>query len=240
MKKATTPAKTNQAAKAKPTTTTSANKTPIKPGAVAKKPDAKVPVQTRTPVAQSAPAQANPPSPVKSEPSLTKIKVKQLLSHIVEDQTGAIKSSGKWALVIDNEQVARTFFKYSGDIYINCGDPEMLVAEKIRIGILGALRYGKGIVFDLEDREVSLWKTLQDTINEIDNGLLESIVSKKILEDENYLKLVKEDQDGDEFQKFYFTEVDKFRFIAITSSENPDKELMNHFTVFKVQSDNAE
>jgi hypothetical protein len=59
-------------------------------------------------------------------------------------------------------------------------------------------------------------------------------LNKSIVKNEQYLSLVKEDEDGEEYSKFNFNELDNFKFVAITGSQKPDAEFLKHFTAFKV------
>ena len=44
-----------------------------------------------------------------------------------------------------------TFLKYRDTNYINAVDPTQMKPEVVRMALLGALRYGKPIVFDMMD-----------------------------------------------------------------------------------------
>ena len=57
-----------------------------------------------------------------------------------------------------------------------------MYAETIRLGLLGALRYGKPLVFDM--MEADMYDTISERMEEILPGLMAIVMNKDILEED--------------------------------------------------------
>ncbi|XP_077656869.1 IQ motif and ankyrin repeat domain-containing protein 1 [Urocitellus parryii] len=84
-----------------------------------------------------------------------KCQVTDLHDVLMKDVGDRIRADGRWPLVIDPSGQAATFLRYQDTNYVDAVNPEHLRPERIRLALLGALRYGKPLVFDL--REVDLF-----------------------------------------------------------------------------------
>jgi hypothetical protein len=228
-----TPA-TKPAAAAKPATVkpAAAKPTGVKT-AVAK------PAAAKTPANKAAETSAKPAAAtatVKNEViEIKSIKIKEL-AEIHEDRSGLQKASNKWPLIIDTEGTVRTFFRHTDVNFINSSDVNAMSEESLRRSLIGAIRYNRPLAIDLEDRELQLWNETKKYFDSVQNGLLDDLMSKKLLENENFLKLVKIDIDGEEYKDFYFTDIAKFKLIIVVTNENLDKDFLKHFTVYKIVS----
>ncbi|KAL4842196.1 hypothetical protein H8958_002840, partial [Nasalis larvatus] len=94
----------------------------------------------------------------------------------------------RWPLVIDPSGQAATFLRYQDTNYVDTVNPEHLKPERLRLALLGALRYGKPLVFDL--REVDLFPAVQRQLE---------------VEQERYLSLLRP-TDGPEYSPTQFQE----------------------------------
>jgi hypothetical protein len=209
-----------------------------KPGAVAKPAATKTGIAVKSAVAptktvsttQVAAAQVAIPVEIKS------IKIKQI-KEVTEDVSGLQEKSNKWPLVLDTLGTAKTFFRYSDVNFINAGDVVLMQPEALRKALIGAIRFNKPFGLDLEDRSAALWKEVEKSFEMIQSGLLESLFNKKLLQDNNFLKIVKADVDGEEYSKDYnYTSISNFKLIIVTTDENVDKTFLNKFTVYKIEA----
>lgn len=162
------------------------------------------------------------------------ISIKKIVDEVIDDTSGIIKASGKPAFIIDPAGLSRTFLRYSAN-YFNCGDPELMNHEKTRVYIVGAIRYGKVLAIDFEDREEKLLKGFIDSCESIQADLFKNILNRQILKDEMYLSLVKKNVDGADYDRNQFNRVEDCKFVFIGSSENLSNQFLSLFTVFKIE-----
>lgn len=162
-----------------------------------------------------------------------KVMTRELEDVLLRDVGNKIKDSGKWPLIIDpNAQVA-TFLRYRDTNYLNALSPAQMEPDKARMAIIGSIRYGKPLVLDM--MEVDMFDTVTTRFDEILDGLMEKIMNKSILEEENYLKLVKK-SDGDEYAKTKFNDLrtKNFRFFIITKNPYPPDDLIERTYVIRM------
>lgn len=71
--------------------------------------------------------------------------------------------------------------------------------EKLRKSILGAVRFGKPVVFDLLDAESGrMLENLEWALEQVKPGLFNDLISKRLLQEERYLDLI-EEGDGEDY-----------------------------------------
>ncbi|XP_048763546.2 IQ motif and ankyrin repeat domain-containing protein 1-like isoform X2 [Ostrea edulis] len=154
------------------------------------------------------------------------IMIKELDDVLLKDVGNKIKDSGKWPLIIDRSAQAATFLRYRDTNYLNSLNPKEMEANKIRLSLLGAIRFGKPLVLDM--MEVDMFHTVSDRFDEIDKGLMDKIMDKSIMQEENYLKLLKAG-DGPEYEKNKFSlfRTQNFKFWIITKNPYPPDYLLD-------------
>ncbi len=154
-------------------------------------------------------------------------------------------SKEKWPLLIDQNDLASTFLRYRDTNYMNCLDVQTMKSpEKFRLGLLGAIRYGKPFIIDLMQYDQELIESVRtvsaqiETYNINNRNLFDDFCNKKLLEKENYLKLVKIERDGKEYEAHQFnkTRLDNFKVIFITSNPYPSKLLLKLSLPIKIVS----
>ncbi|XP_078485832.1 IQ motif and ankyrin repeat domain-containing protein 1-like [Ciona intestinalis] len=153
-----------------------------------------------------------------------KCNIRELDEVLMRDVGNRIKSSGKWPLLIDPSGQAAVFLRYRDTNYICALNPENMKPETLRLGLLGALRYGKPLVIDM--LEIDMYETVCDMVNQIRDGLMDQIMNKEILEEKNYIPLVKT-TDPSEYQKsnFHHHRVESFILIIVTKNKFPPENL---------------
>uniref|UniRef100_A0A674K1B4 IQ motif and ankyrin repeat containing 1 n=1 Tax=Terrapene triunguis TaxID=2587831 RepID=A0A674K1B4_9SAUR len=131
----------------------------------------------------------------------------------------------RWPLIIDPSGQAATFLRYRDTNYLNTLNPNDMNMETIRLALLGALRYGKPVVFDM--MEVNMFDAMKRQLEGIESGLAEAILSKQILQNERYLSLVRT-TDGPEYSstEFQATRLGNFKLFVVIKRHQPPEELL--------------
>ncbi|XP_067672264.1 IQ motif and ankyrin repeat domain-containing protein 1-like isoform X2 [Haliotis asinina] len=202
----------------KKVTTSKTSSAPVKPKGTTTKTPAK------KPDSQKAEAAADAPPPM---PPVTTMSMKGL-TRLAEEANS--KDPKKWPLVIDLQGNVGTFFKYRDANVLQAEIPGDLHANKIRRALLGALRYGKPFVLDMESHDIRK----VEIVNDVEKNLLDSLLDKTILEDERYLTLVK-DEDEKEYHNSAYYAIDRFSFVVITTNPSPNTHIAARMTCFQVE-----
>ncbi|XP_054841200.1 IQ motif and ankyrin repeat domain-containing protein 1 [Eublepharis macularius] len=151
--------------------------------------------------------------------------VQELDDVLFKDVGGKIRSDGRWPLVIDPSGQAAIFLRYRDTNYLNTVNPSDMSVETIRLALLGALRYGKPLVFDM--MEVNMFDTVKKQLERLEPGLAEAVLGRTILENERYLSLLRP-ADGPEYAdtEFQRARTEKFKLFVITKQQHPPEELL--------------
>uniref|UniRef100_A0A2K5LI51 IQ motif and ankyrin repeat containing 1 n=1 Tax=Cercocebus atys TaxID=9531 RepID=A0A2K5LI51_CERAT len=148
-----------------------------------------------------------------------KCQVTELHDVLMKDVGNRIRADGRWPLVIDPSGQAATFLRYQDTNYVDTVNPEHLKPERLRLALLGALRYGKPLVFDL--REVDLFPAVQRQLEAVQ---------------ERYLSLLRP-TDGPECSPTQFQEqrLEHFRLFFVTKVQWPPAEQLQVLLPVRVQ-----
>nr|KAF6395804.1 IQ motif and ankyrin repeat containing 1 [Molossus molossus] len=127
-----------------------------------------------------------------------------------------------------------TFLRYQDTNYVDAVNPDHLRPERIRLALLGALRYGKPLVFDL--REVDLFPVVQQQLEAVQRGLAQELLSRRLLEQDRYLSLLWP-TDGPEYGPTQFQEarLGQFRLFFVTKVPWPPAEQLQVLLPVHVQ-----
>ena len=139
----------------------------------------------------------------------------------------------KWPLVMDENERLSTFLRHRDVCSVNCLEKDSLDAEKLRMKIIGALRYNKPLVIDFMDN-MSLLDIFKQACDKIDSNLYKHIMDTSIRKEEIYMKLVK-DEDGDEYSKYQFNVNGMFKTIFIISKTDLPESFRNNFVPYLVK-----
>ncbi|XP_006830935.1 PREDICTED: putative IQ motif and ankyrin repeat domain-containing protein LOC642574-like [Chrysochloris asiatica] len=152
-----------------------------------------------------------------------KCQVTELHDVLMKDVGDRIRKDGRWPLVIDPSGQAATFLRYQDTNYLDTLNPEHLRPETMRLALLGALRYGKPLVFDL--REVDMFQMVQRQLEEVQMGLAQALLSRALLAEESYLSLLRP-TDGPEYDptQFQAARLMHFRLFFVTKVRWPSAE----------------
>uniref|UniRef100_A0A2K6Q9X5 IQ motif and ankyrin repeat containing 1 n=1 Tax=Rhinopithecus roxellana TaxID=61622 RepID=A0A2K6Q9X5_RHIRO len=148
-----------------------------------------------------------------------KCQITELHDVLMKDVGGRVRADGRWPLVIDPSGQAATFLRYQDTNYVDTVNPEHLKPERLRLALLGALRYGKPLVFDL--REVDLFPAVQRQLEAVQ---------------ERYLSLLRP-TDGPEYSPTQFQEqrLEHFRLFFVTKVQWPPAEQQQVLLPVRVQ-----
>jgi hypothetical protein len=159
------------------------------------------------------------------------IAITDLNDVVMLDVGDVIAKDGRWPLVIDKTTQAATFLKYTDTNYVNTLSSLDTSPGRLRKSLIGALRYGKPLVFDVMD--VDMWDRLAEVCNAVLPGLWEMCLNKEILREEVFSRLLRE-EDGEEYQTVMFTEdrLAEFKVIVVSSGRfHPDAMLEAMYTI---------
>ncbi|XP_070238605.1 IQ motif and ankyrin repeat domain-containing protein 1 isoform X7 [Bos mutus] len=163
-----------------------------------------------------------------------KCQVSELHDVLMKDVGDRIRADGRWPLVIDPSGQAATFLRYQDTNYVDAVNPDHLRPERIRLALLGALRFGKPLVFDLH--EVDLFPAVQQQLEAVQPGLAQELLGRGLLEQERYLSLLRP-TDGPEYSPNQFQEarLQHFRLFFVTKVRWPPAEQLQVLLPVRVQ-----
>ncbi|XP_059827533.1 IQ motif and ankyrin repeat domain-containing protein 1-like isoform X2 [Hypanus sabinus] len=167
------------------------------------------------------------------EASLTELKrtlchIRELDDVLLKDVGDKIKQDGRWPLIIDPSGQASTFLRYRDTNFHNALNPSHMKPEVLRLGLLGAIRYGKMLVIDM--MEVNMFQVVTAVFEQIQAGLMERLLSKELLQKDGFLSLI-QPGDGPEYSRNEFSpsRVEKFQLVLLTKQQTLAKELLSVF-----------
>ncbi|XP_076462676.1 IQ motif and ankyrin repeat domain-containing protein 1-like [Babylonia areolata] len=188
----------------------------------------------KTAVTKGGTAAAAKPAaaPAKPKPEAlpeVEIGLKELMS-VLGDTQGKIKESGRWPLVIDENGRVAVFLHHRDCNTLNALDQLEMAPEMIRKALLGAIRYGKPMVINLvENGDINIVK---DRFDDIMPDLFNLVLTKKILQDDLYMKLTRPNDDAD--FKNVFGVQQGFIFMFITTNPTPTDDTKSNVIVFRI------
>ncbi|XP_033122921.1 putative IQ motif and ankyrin repeat domain-containing protein [Anneissia japonica] len=159
-----------------------------------------------------------------------KVNIKELDDVLMRDVGGKMEADGRWPILIDSSNRSSTFLRYQDTNYLNALNPTMMQPEVIRMALLGALRYGKPFVIDMQ--EVDMFEACARRFDEVRKGFFEDIINKEIIKPEKYKKLIKE-TDGKEYNadQFIDARVKRFKFIVVMKLDPSDEMLEKMYPI---------
>ncbi|XP_069477984.1 IQ motif and ankyrin repeat domain-containing protein 1 isoform X2 [Ambystoma mexicanum] len=162
-----------------------------------------------------------------------KCAIQELDEVLMKDVGNRINLDGRWPLIVDPTGQAATFLRYRDTNYLDTLNPAHMQTDTIRLALLGSLRFGKPLVFDM--MEVDMFNALKRQLDDIQAGLAEDLLSKKILQNERYLSLVKP-TDGLEYSRTHFQtgRTENFKLFIITKLHQPPDALLTQLLPIEV------
>ena len=173
-------------------------------------------------------AEAAPPAPVVVTAANETMTLKQVTSMLNPNPEVAWFKSGKWPCLLDPNTTAGTFLKYRNVNYLEAASPTEMTEERIRLALLGGLRFGKPLVIDMGS--IDMFHVITTQVNNLQAGLMDKILDKSILLEENFKTLVKSsDEDDYRPDKFTGGMADQFVFILLSSRDVPPPNASDKF-----------
>nr|XP_045751510.1 LOW QUALITY PROTEIN: IQ motif and ankyrin repeat domain-containing protein 1 [Mirounga angustirostris] len=152
-----------------------------------------------------------------------KCRVTELHDVLMKDVGDRICADGRWPLVIDPSGQAATFLRYQDTNYVDAVNPAHLRPDRIWLALLGALRYGKPLVFYL--READLLPVVRRQLEAVRPGLARELLSRGLLEREGYLSLLRPAHEPEYSpSRFQAARLGHFRVIFVTETQWPPAE----------------
>ncbi|XP_055757847.1 IQ motif and ankyrin repeat domain-containing protein 1-like isoform X2 [Salvelinus fontinalis] len=154
--------------------------------------------------------------------------VRDLEEVLIKDVGGKIKQDGRWPLLVDTYGQAATFLRYRDTNYLDALHPGDMQPDKLRLALLGAIRYGKPLVINM--MEVDLFESVQNQLDQVNPGLSEQLMNKELLQEERYLSLVRS-TDGPQYARteFMLDRIEKFSLVLVTKQRHPPDALLTAF-----------
>jgi len=137
-------------------------------------------------------------------------------------------------MVLDLSGKVLTFFEYR-DCNMHCyARPLEITPERIRKGLIGALRYGKPFVLDMMGLAIDR-ETVEGLFEQVSSGLFERMLNKKIYEEKHCLELVL-DEDGVQYTAPYWNPdtTKHFSFVLLSKHPMPPEWAAESFFVIRV------
>ncbi|XP_030897301.1 putative IQ motif and ankyrin repeat domain-containing protein LOC642574 homolog [Leptonychotes weddellii] len=152
-----------------------------------------------------------------------KCRVTELHDVLMKDVGDRLCADGRWPLVIDPSGQAATFLRYQDTSYVDAVNPAHLRPDRIWLALLGALRYGKPLVFYL--READLLPVVRRQLEAVRPGLARELLSRGLPEREGYLSLLRPAHEPEYSPScFQVACLGHFRVIFVTEAQWPPAE----------------
>lgn len=113
--------------------------------------------------------------------------------------------------------------------------------NKFRLALLGSIRYGKPFVLDLMQYDQELLEAVKSVCDQIDDKLFDEMFSKVLLNDDKYVRLIRVETDGKEYEAHNFnrTRINNFKLLFLTSNPYPCDKLLSLTFPIKIISSSS-
>jgi hypothetical protein len=141
------------------------------------------------------------------------------LARFADALDSVTEESDRPILVADLSGKVVTYFEYR-DCNMHCyARPADIEPDRLRKGLLGALRYGKPFVLDMMSMDLEE-EAIRELFDAVQPKLLDKILSKKIMREEHYLSLVAEGDD-EQYNKVFWNEATTKHYTFVLRSKRP-------------------
>lgn len=177
------------------------------------------------------------------------LSVQDLNNVLMRDLGDRIANGSTWPLVIDPTDCARKLLLYAGCSVINFWRPEDMEPRKLRIALLSMIRAGGILALDLACFGAGVDLSLMaEPFNQIRPWLFVELMERKdghtkllsVLPNQTWPRfheLVEREEKKAYGVEFFNDErTARFKFMAVTSSELPHRDLLNLFDVVRVSA----
>lgn len=171
------------------------------------------------------------------------VPVAQLNNVLLRDLGERIAQGGRWPLVLDPGDIAQKLIQYSGSSLLNFFRSGDMEPERIRVALLTMLRGGGVLALDLHNFGAGVGlDLLSQPFENVRENLFQDICSRALLQVPkgkrmpNFYDLVTKEERQERFKAQLFDDkmIARFKFMVLTSTELPHKDLLEHFDVIRV------
>jgi len=176
------------------------------------------------------------------------VDVKDLNNVLIRDVGERIGKSSKWPLLIDPSDCGRKLLLYAGCSVASFWRPEDMDPKRLRIALLSMLRAGGILAVDLALFGVGVDRSLlASPFEQVRPWLFEELVARsaegrsRLLEVQastkraRFHELVEKDEKKNfGLEHFDDERISKFKFVVVTATERPHKELLSMFDIVRV------
>lgn len=212
-----------------------AAKAPAKTGAKpAAKPAAKAGAKPAAKAAAKPAAKtAEPAAPPAPKPiTWVELSLKDANDQLVV-KNEVLKECGKWPACVNENGVFATFLRHRDTNMIDVPSPGALDEEKLRLALIGSIKYGKPMVLNM--MEADMWDSCVEAFDKIEKGLMNTVLTKQICDPDVYIKLYRDGVDDRlQFENKYNYNVEGFKFMVITQVAAPSESMLQQMYCVKV------
>ncbi|CAE7041795.1 IQANK1 [Symbiodinium sp. CCMP2456] len=174
------------------------------------------------------------------------VPVAELNNVLLRDLGERIAQGGRWPLVLDPGDIAQKLIQYSGSSLLNFFRPGDMEPERIRVALLTMLRGGGVLALDLHNFGAGVGlDLLSQPFENVRENLFQDICSRELLQVPkgkrmpNFYDLVTKEERQERFKAQMFDDkmIARFKFMVLTSTELPHKDLLEHFDVLGSQDE---
>eukprot|EP00439_Symbiodinium_sp_Y106_P086914 s101_g36.t3 len=171
------------------------------------------------------------------------VPVPELNNVLLRDLGERIAQGGRWPLVLDPGDIAQKLIQYSGSSLLNFFRSGDMEPERIRVALLTMLRGGGVLAVDLHNFGAGVGlDLLSQPFENVRENLFQDICSRALLQVPkgkrmpNFYDLVTKEERQERFKAQMFDDkmIARFKFMVLTSTELPHKDLLEHFDVIRV------
>ena len=144
------------------------------------------------------------------------------------------KESDRPVLVADLGGKISTYFSYRDCNMHTYARPQDIEPERMRLGLLGALRFGKPMVLDMMSLELHE-DTIKELFESVRAGLWSKVLDKKIMREEHYSTLM-DGKEPEEYGPAYWNEstTAHYNFVILSKHPLPPEWAQDAFFVIRV------
>ena len=145
-----------------------------------------------------------------------------------------MRDSDRYTCCVDLSGKAMTFFTYRDVNLVYAYRPDDVEPQSLRKKVMGALRYGKPLVLDYLSMAIDK-EAVVELFDAVLPGLFQLIVTKQILQEENWSRLIREGDDPDyALDMWKPRNLEFFHFILVSKLPKLPEWCTDKFFVLKV------
>merc|ERR1712032_1178348 len=173
------------------------------------------------------------------------VPVLSLNNVLLRDLGDRIAKGSQWPLVIDPDDLGKKLLYYSGCAVLSFFRADEMEPERLRVALLTMIRAGGVLAVDLFSLGSGVdLALLREPFDRIRAGLFSDLRTRSLLSSVKGTRrhvfhelLTKEERVGNfKLENFDDTRIAKFKFMVLTATALPHKELLDAFDVLRVTS----